>query len=165
MVNLSCRKMCLQQNKQSTARKFLAVQIFIEEVEIMTAKMIFDLFYGLVQTPEGRTLYALSVLCVLMIVDFLVGTAAAWINPNIKFSSNVGINGIIRKLVSILIFIVCIPLSVLIPGNVGVVALYVLYTGYILMEFTSIIENLGKMGASVNGLQDFLKRITEKGEK
>lgn len=121
----------------------------------MNPKTVFDFFNSCVATQENKVFYMLSVLCVLMIIDFILGTAAAWRNPTIKFNSGDGINGIIRKLGSLVLLGMCIPLSVLIPASAGIAALSVLYAGYIVMEFASVLENLRKLGLDVSGLQKF----------
>ena len=96
-----------------------------------------------------------------MIVDFVTGTVAAWRNPKIKFNSQEGINGILRKVVSIIVLVACIPVSVLIPADMGIAALSVLYVGYLLMEFKSILENLGKLGVITSPLEGFVEKIEE----
>ena len=101
----------------------------------------------------------LSVLSVLMIVDFLLGTVAAWRNASIKFTSSEGINGILRKVGSLVLLAVCIPLSVLIPAKAGIMALSVLYMGYIVMEFASVLENLRKLGVKIEGLQTLAEKF------
>ena len=86
-----------------------------------------------VATLEGKVLYILALICVAMIVDFLVGSLAAWRNPAVRFTSQRGIDGILRKLASILVLVGCIPVSALIPADAGLVALAVLYVGYLMM--------------------------------
>lgn len=125
----------------------------------MTSKEVFEFFQSCVASDESRVFYMLSVLCVLMIIDFILGTAGAWRNANIKFTSAEGINGILRKLGSLALLAVCIPLSVLIPAGAGVAALMVLYGGYITMEFASILENLRKLGVSTSYLQTFAEKF------
>ena len=61
------------------------------------AVMMFDWLHHAVATNEGKVLYILALICVAMIVDFLVGSLAAWRNPDIKFTSQKGIDGILRK--------------------------------------------------------------------
>ncbi len=122
---------------------------------------IFDLLRHAGDTVEGKVIYILSLICLLMIVDFVTGTVAAWRNPKIKFNSQEGINGILRKVVSIIVLVACIPVSVLIPADMGIAALSVLYVGYLLMEFKSILENLGKLGVITSPLEGFVEKIEE----
>ena len=61
-----------------------------------TAIFLFDYLHHMSESPEGKVIYILSIICLLMIVDFLTGTVAAWRNPEIKFLSQEGINGTLR---------------------------------------------------------------------
>lgn len=112
-----------------------------------------------VATLEGKVLYILALNCVAMIVDFLVGSLAAWRNPAVRFTSQRGIDGILRKLASILVLVGCIPVSALIPADAGLVALTVLYVGYLMMELASIVENLDHLGVHVGPLKRFIEHV------
>lgn len=125
------------------------------------AVYLFQALHHASDTPEGKVLYILTLICLFMIVDFLTGTLAAWRNPKINFCSQVGINGILRKLASIIVLVCCIPLSALIPAEAGVAALVVLYFGYLLMEAKSIVENLDKLGVEISPLVHFLNKFNE----
>ena len=125
-----------------------------------------QLFQNLAQaasTSEGKALYILVLICIAMILDFLLGSFAAWRDPSVKFTSGRGIDGILRKLASILVLTLCIPVSALIPQGAGTFALIVLYLGYLVMELASVIENLERLGAPVSGLQKFIENISEIG--
>lgn len=125
------------------------------------AVMMFDWLHHAVATNEGKVLYILALICVAMIVDFLVGSLAAWRNPDIKFTSQKGIDGILRKLASILVLVVCIPVSALIPAEAGVIALIVLCLGYLVMELASIVENLDNLGVPVAPLRAFIENVKD----
>ena len=125
------------------------------------AVYLFDWLRHLVATDEGKVLYILALICMAMIVDFLVGSLAAWRNPNIRFTSQKGIDGILRKLASILVLVVCIPVSALIPAEAGVIALIVLYLGYLVMELASIVENLDNLGVPVAPLRAFIENVKD----
>lgn len=127
-----------------------------------TALHIFQVMRAATETPEGKVIYIMTIICVLMIVDFITGSLAAWRNPKIAFRSQEGINGILRKLCSIIVLVACIPIAPLVPADAGVAALIVLYIGYLIMEFKSILENLGKMGVEISPLNDFLEKISGK---
>lgn len=124
-----------------------------------TALHIFQALHGATETPEGKVIYILTIICVLMIIDFITGSIAAWRNPDINFRSQEGINGILRKLCSIIALVACIPIAPLVPADAGVAALIVLYVGYLIMEFKSILENLGKMGVEITPLTEFLNKV------
>jgi len=116
----------------------------------------------LIQTQDGKILFTLGAIAVAMMIDFLTGTVAAKINPNIDFRSKEGINGILRKICSITLMIFFIPLSILLPNDTGVAFLYVMYVGYLLFELKSIIENLNKMGIDVALFKQFVDMFSKK---
>ena len=125
-----------------------------------------QLFQTLAQaasTTEGKALYILVLICIAMILDFLLGSLAAWRDPSVKFTSGRGIDGILRKLASIIVLVCCIPVSALVPAEAGLAALIVLYLGYLFYELASVIENLERLGAPVSGLQKFIENISEIG--
>lgn len=122
---------------------------------------IFDWLNFAVSTTENKIGYMLSIICVLMIIDFITGSVSAVINTNIEFKSSIGINGILRKLCSILVLVACIPIAPLIPSDMGLTAIVVLYFGYIIMEFGSILENLSKMGIDTTILTRFFEHLKE----
>lgn len=125
------------------------------------AVILFECLHNASDSLEGKALYVLTMVCVLMIVDFVTGTAAAWLNTEIKFNSQAGINGILRKVVSIIALAVCIPIAAMLPDDLGLYTLLALYIGYMLMEFTSIVENLGKMGVPIMPLQTFIQNVKD----
>lgn len=107
--------------------------------------LLFDTLHKLIESDEGLVFYILGIIAVMEIIDFLSGTFAAIINPNIEYKSKVGINGLMRKIVGLLLLIILIPMSVLLPEQAGVAFLYTIYIGYMIMIFKSLLENYGKM--------------------
>ncbi|MED9780556.1 MAG: phage holin family protein [Peptococcaceae bacterium] len=126
-------------------------------------QQLFSALEQAVSTSEGKALYILVLICIAMILDFLLGSFAAWRDPQVKFTSQRGIDGILRKLASILVLVCCIPVSALVPAEAGLAALIVLYLGYLFYELASVIENLERLGAPVSGLQKFIENISEIG--
>ena len=121
------------------------------------AAQVFAWFNQHVATLEGKVLYILALICIAMIVDFLVGSLAAWRSPDERFASQRGINGILRKLV----LVCCMPVSALIPADAGLMALCVLYVGYLMMELASIVENLDRLGVNVGPLKRFIEHAAD----
>ena len=117
---------------------------------------MFEYFRHFVETEDNKILFILFLICVAMVLDFLTGTVAAKVNPDIEFKSKVGINGILRKMVSVFLLIFFIPMSVIVPGGAGTALLYTLYLGYLLMELKSILENYQKLGGKTDLFQRFL---------
>lgn len=126
--------------------------------------MMIEFLRNLLQTEDTKILFILALIAISMILDFATGTIAAKINNNIKFESQKGINGILRKICSMIVMIFFIPLSVLVPEGIGTTLVYVLYLGYLVMEVTSVLENLKKMGIDTSLFINFLKNI-EKSKK
>lgn len=124
--------------------------------------MMFTYLRQLTETDDSKILFILAVICGAMILDFASGTLAAWVNPDIEFKSKIGINGIIRKIASIVLLVFFIPISVVVPGVIGVATLYTLYLGYLAMEMRSIFENYKKFGFETGPLQAVLDLLKPK---
>lgn len=126
--------------------------------------MMIEFLKNLMGTQDNKILFVLALIAVAMIIDFLMGTVAAKINQDIIFESQKGINGILRKICSMIVMIFFIPVSILIPEGVGIGLIYVLYIGYLVMELKSILENLKKMGLDISLFKTFLDNV-EKNKK
>ena len=105
---------------------------------------MFEFLRELIATDDGLVLFLLGLIVTMEIVDFLSGTFAAMINPDIDYRSKIGINGLIRKIMGIILLTVLIPMSVLLPEQTGVAFLYTIYVGYLILTFKSLVENYGK---------------------
>lgn len=123
---------------------------------------MFEFMKELTKTQDGLIMFVLGLIIVAMIIDFLSGTIAAKINPDIKFNSKAGINGLLRKIVSIFLLVFFIPVTVLLPGETGVAILYTTYLGYLAFEIKSIFENAEKLGIDVSGFAIMVKALFKK---
>lgn len=117
----------------------------------------FDFFRSVVQTEDGLILYALTLIVSMEIIDFVTGTIAAIVNPDIEYKSKIGINGLLRKILGVLLLMVLIPMSVLLPEKTGFAFLYSIYLGYLLFTFQSLIENYRKLKGNVTIFQPIIK--------
>lgn len=117
---------------------------------------------AMTDTQDEMILFVLTLILGAMGIDFVLGTIAARINPNIQFKSKEGINGILRKLGSIMMLAYCIPLSALLPDGVGLGTLQLLYLGYLFFELKSIIENLEKLGVDAALFKGFVDRLSSR---
>lgn len=127
----------------------------------------FNFLRSVVQTEDGLVLYALALIVSMEIIDFLTGTIAAIANPDIEYKSKIGINGLLRKILGVLLLMILIPMSVLLPEKSGFAFLYSIYLGYIVFTFQSLVENYRKLKGNVTLFQPFLKafqRLIEKDE-
>ena len=114
----------------------------------------------LIDTQDELIVFTLALIMGAMAIDFLTGTLAAKLNPNIEFRSKEGINGIIRKIASIALLAFCIPLSILLPEGIGLGALQILYFGYLFFELKSILENFDKLGINTTVFREFVEKIS-----
>lgn len=120
----------------------------------------------LINTQDKLIVFTLALIICAMTIDFLTGTLAAKLNPDIQFLSKEGINGIIRKIASIALLAFCIPLSILLPEGIGLGALQILYFGYLFFELKSILENFDKLGINTAFFREFIEKISSsKNEK
>ena len=117
----------------------------------------FNFFRSVVQTEDGLILYALTLIVSMEIIDFVTGTIAAIVNPEIEYKSKIGINGLLRKILGVLLLMILIPMSVLLPERVGFTFLYSIYIGYIVFTFQSLVENYRKLKGNVTLFQPILK--------
>jgi len=128
----------------------------------MGAINMFEYMRELIKTEDTKILFILGIICIAMAIDFLSGTIAAKINPTIEFKSKAGIDGILRKITSVILLVFFIPVSVLVPNNIGTALLYTLYVGYLIMELQSILENYKKMGGDDSIFQRFVDSFKSK---
>lgn len=126
---------------------------------------MFDFLKELMAHEDTKILFILTLIIFAMIVDFLLGTISAKVNPNIDFISKKGINGILRKMGSVVTLVFFIPFSVILPADSGVAMLYTMYLGYLFFEVKSILENLEKMGVQIQMFKEFLGSIFPNNKK
>ena len=119
-----------------------------------------EISQGIQLIQEQKIIYLLSLLSVAMIIDFISGVYAAKLHKEI--TSKRGINGIIRKVASMILLVFFLPVSLIIPGQTGIALLSVLYLGYLFMEIQSILENYKKIGIDTHYLQKILTKLKEK---
>lgn len=75
-----------------------------------------------------------------MMVDFLIGSFIAFFKKDIIFKSQIGIYGILRKMISIVVIVLFVFIGLLF-GNVGKSAVYLLLLGYLFYECWSVYEH------------------------
>lgn len=114
------------------------------------------------ETDDTKVLYFLMVILIANLTDFTIGWVNAKFNSDVKFSSARAIWGIARKMVMFILLILFIPFVLLMPDGVGITALYILYTGYLVSEFTSILNHLkiGSDDKTVNLFRQFIENIS-----
>lgn len=107
---------------------------------------------------------ALEALLVLMVLDYITGLLAAYINPFLKLNSHKGFRGICKKLVIIMLIVLAHELEKA-TGLPAVQSIVVWF--FIGNEGLSIIENSAKAGVPIpEKLRQTLEQLSaEKGAK
>ena len=120
----------------------------------------------LLSTDDSKIIYILTLLMVLMMVDFVMGVVIARLDKDIQFSSFKMKIGILIKIVEILLAIIAIPFALLF--DVGLQLLYVLYVGLCGSELYSIFGHMKIVDDGDKGidlLEKFFNGLFRKGDK
>ncbi|NFO58663.1 phage holin family protein [Clostridium botulinum] len=106
---------------------------------------------------------ALTVLVCFMVLDYLTGVIRAWVNKQV--SSNVGLHGIARKSLILVVLIVGVLLDRLLNSDTWVFRTLIAYF-YIANEGISLLENCVGLGLPVpQQLQDVLIQLKDGNKK
>src|SRR5699024_7859649 len=116
------------------------------------------------ESDNTKLIYLLSLILGANIIDFLVGWINAKLNPEIDFSSSKAIFGIARKLLLFVLLVYSIPVALLIPDPLGIIALYVLYFGYLASEINSVLNHirLADDDKTTDPFIDLFKKVFDK---
>lgn len=91
--------------------------------------------------------YLLLILIVLYLVsgtlDFIIGSFNAAYTANVTFSSKTAQLGIMRKLVTLAVMVLVVPLALMLSMDIGIYLLTVLYLGIVASEIYSILAHIG----------------------
>lgn len=105
---------------------------------------------------------ALQCLIIMIILDYISGVASAIYNK--KLNSQVGLKGILKKFMYLVIVCVSVILDRII-GNTGAIRTLVIYF-FVANDGISILENIGKMGIPLpKKLIDTLEQLKKKGDE
>ena len=121
---------------------------------------------ALLSTDDSKIIYILTLLMILMMVDFVMGVLIAKFDKDITFSSFKMKIGILMKIVEILLAIIAIPFALLF--DVGLQLLYVLYIGLCGSELYSIFGHMKIVDDGDKGidlLKKFFNGLFKKGDK
>lgn len=111
------------------------------------------------ESDNTKVVYLLAVILSASILDFLMGWINAKFNKEVQFSSTMALFGIAKKIVYFMLLVLFIPIALLVPAPIGVAALYVLYTGYLLSELQSVLSHLN-LASDDKQNQSFLDFLT-----
>lgn len=111
----------------------------------------------------GKWDTALYVLIVFMITDYITGLIKGWYKK--KLSSDVGLKGIFRKFLILLVLMMAVQLDRLLNTGTWVFRTMACYF-YICNEGLSILENVAVLGLPIpDKIKDTLIQIKDKGDK
>lgn len=113
------------------------------------------------ENEDTKIIYILLLILIANVIDFLIGWVNAKFNDEVVFSSSKAIMGIARKMILFILCVYFIPVALLIPYEIGVGALYVLFLGYLASEINSILSHLklSKDDKNSDLFADFVKKI------
>jgi len=104
-------------------------------------------YLEIMSTWMNQPHYVLIVLIVLYFssatVDFVIGTFNAAYTKGVQYSSRLAQIGILRKLVTLMLMIMVVPLALMLPFDIGVYSLIILYVGIVTSEIYSILAHVG----------------------
>lgn len=111
---------------------------------------------------DGSRLMVL--LCLILIsstLDFILGWVTAKFNKDVVFSTTIALLGIIKKIAYFILLVMAIPMFLIFPEPIGHGALLVLYTGFIVSEWQSILAhfNLAEDEKKNKLFLDFITRL------
>jgi toxin secretion/phage lysis holin len=95
------------------------------------------------EQPQYLLLILAMVYFVSATLDFLFGSFNAAHSPNIVFSSRTAQMGIVRKLGTLGVMILVVPFALILPLDVGIYSLTILYLGIAGSEIYSILAHIG----------------------
>lgn len=113
-----------------------------------------EIISNMMQQPHYLLLVLIAIYTVAGTIDFLIGTIT--VNKD-QYSSRISQLGILRKIVTLAIMFMVIPLALMLPMEVGVYSLTILYIGIVGSEIYSI---MGHIGLVKDGDKDKHKDLT-----
>lgn len=116
------------------------------------------------QSDDTKLIYILTLVLIANVIDFSLGWVNAKFNKDVAFSSSKAIFGIARKMIVFIVMVYFIPVALLVPREIALPALYVLFGGYLYSEINSILSHL-KMSdddKSTDRFIDFVHKIFPK---
>lgn len=107
----------------------------------------------------GKLIVWLGFICVLMIVDVVLGFSRAFVSDELQ-SSKIS-DGLIKKFVLLLVLIIIVPLTFLLPEYISISMIIGVYILETINELVSILENLNKLGIATSMFGPIMKRLND----
>lgn len=93
------------------------------------------------QDDNTKLMYLLCAILIANLLDFLFGVINAKFNERVPFSSKKAKNGLFIKIGYFIVLVYAIPVAMLLPTEIGIGALYVLYMSYLAIEINSLLAH------------------------
>lgn len=107
---------------------------------------------------NNKLLFMFAILCGGNIIDFLMGVTSAFLSDNEKFSSSKLKRGLAEKVMIMVFSFFLIPVAVAFK-EFGIAALYMIYTGFIVADISSMIGHIRGNGIDSKGHEGVFKLI------
>ena len=91
-----------------------------------------------VENEFGYMLYILALILMAMMIDLIFATIVAKVQG--RDNSKIGINGMLRKITSIILLVSVLLIIPIVPFNMGVYAVTLFYLNYLRLEVLSLNE-------------------------
>lgn len=98
---------------------------------------------GWMDKPHSMLIILITIYFIAAMLDFLAGITNAIYTDKVPFSSKKAQYGIIRKILTMAMMILVIPLALMFPMDIAVYSLTVLYVGIVATEIYSVLAHLG----------------------
>ncbi|WP_258080190.1 phage holin family protein [Enterococcus faecium] len=119
---------------------------------------LFFLTEEIMKDEYGKLIMWLGFILLLMLIDIITGWIQAYVNRDLK--SGKMSTGILKKFALFLVLIGVVPTTILLPEIISASVIVCVYGLEIINEFTSIIENLNKLGIATKMFEPFMKRLS-----
>lgn len=107
---------------------------------------------------NNKLLFMFAMLCAGNIIDFLMGVTSAFLSDKEQFSSSRLKRGLAEKVMIMVFSFFLIPVAVAFK-EFGIAALYMIYTGFIVADISSMIGHIRGNGIDSKGHEGVFKLI------
>lgn len=92
---------------------------------------------------ETMLIVLISIYLVAASVDYILGTVIVYLTRKESYNSKIAQLGIVRKLATLILMIIIVPIAMIMPIDIGTYSLIVLYVGIVVSEIYSILGHVG----------------------
>ena len=110
-----------------------------------------------VENEFGYMLYILALILMAMMIDLIFATIVAKVQG--RDNSKIGINGMLRKITSIILLVSVLLIIPIVPFNMGVYAVTLFYLNYLRLEVLSLNETYKLINGNENSVFENLIKL------